>query len=1213
MADETFDRGALRVAYPETFEPPRDLSADRSRSLGTDPMDLDDPATLIINNLGGQYFTSVRPLELTSPPASGGPRVLAQPVTWKVDVDVDADESAVVLVDHDGVLSWQAPARRTHRRGSATRSAGVERPATLTFDLIVGGSEPAVGEPTRSFNLTGAVGRVRIYLLRFGAGVVTGLAIKHLEQDIQQGLVTMTSADPKQWRLVPNLTDISLSKDKAARILLFVHGTFSSTLGSYASLAATDEGRAFLDNAISSYDAVIGFDHPTLSCDPMENATDLLNRLSAATLAAPPTIDIVCYSRGGLVARSLVEGLLPSATWRAIAGRIVFVGAPNGGTSIVEPENWARFLDLYTNLALASARVVGLIAGRLPIGEIAAASIKGAAVLAKYLVAYGVNGGGVPGLAAMRPQGEFLRNLNETQPGQPEPGAPWYVISSEFEPSKVSDNVGALSAELKRRMIAGFAGQLFGVPNDLVVDTASMGAIDPAVGGFVAGSLPLPPNGEVYHLTYFVQPPVARALKTWLVDAIQNVPVGSVVTLDRPWQAERKIAVFDADAIVRNVRRRLEAGPSMVVIRNMGGSFDRAGTGLAGNAIGDSTGSFVGGIDFYPINLETASNAVDEADDDLTISDVLGVGALRPAPTVDIADLAPDWFDAANNRLPGGVVITDGSKPVGVIPDSVIARAIDELVKRRPQVDTEVTATDPEPAEPQPRKPEPPRVRLTAQMPERLKQLDPFAVTCTLSRDGTVVIAGGKQKVFQPRDPRRDIVIRLITVSNAKVVGDDYFSYPTPATGEVKPFSFEVIPTQLGSCEVWVVASQGEEQLVTLILQAVVEAEVTVNPKTPGVEASVPIGTGEETAGSQQLVIWEKTDGTKVSYEYHMVNEDLDIRVHGTSPADLGDRKDFFAGIYTVLENAQTAADEDADDLLADLQDLGSDLFSRVLPLSLQRELWKNRDNLTRLVVRPNEAYVPWELIHLKDPDGDGSRPDEPMFLAQLGLVRWLNAQNATYPPKILHNKRVRKLCARYQDKKTKTLPAIDKEEEFLDHTFKAVEVDPTKKAVRTLLKSGDFDIFHFAGHGLARQTGLKDTVIQLGDVPKPDGNGYRPIMVNDKAVRENAVLDKARTGGPLVFLNACQAGRSTVQLGSMGGFAQAFLSRGAGAFISTLWSVGDELARTFGEEFYRALLSGEEVSAAVRLARKKGSESPNFSWLAYVVYANPAAKFDGL
>lgn len=85
------------------------------------------------------------------------------------------------------------------------------------------------------------------------------------------------------------------------------------------------------------------------------------------------------------------------------------------------------------------------------------------------------------------------------------------------------------------------------------------------------------------------------------------------------------------------------------------------------------------------------------------------------------------------------------------------------------------------------------------------------------------------------------------------------------------------------------------------------------------------------------------------------------------------------------------------------------------------------------------------------------------------------------------------------------------------------------------------------------------------------------------------------------------------MQLGSMGGFAQAFLSCGAGAFVSTLWSVGDDLARTFGEEFYRALLDGQEVSSAVRRAREKGRQSGNISWLAYVVYANPAAKFEEL
>ena len=61
----------------------------------------------------------------------------------------------------------------------------------------------------------------------------------------------------------------------------FVHGTFDSTVGAFGALAATEAGRDFLTQALGDYDAVIGFDHRTLSVDPLENARELADRADA--------------------------------------------------------------------------------------------------------------------------------------------------------------------------------------------------------------------------------------------------------------------------------------------------------------------------------------------------------------------------------------------------------------------------------------------------------------------------------------------------------------------------------------------------------------------------------------------------------------------------------------------------------------------------------------------------------------------------------------------------------------------------------------------------------------------------------------------------------------------------------------------------------------------------------------------------------------------
>ena len=54
---------------------------------------------------------------------------------------------------------------------------------------------------------------------------------------------------------------------------------------------------------------------------------------------------MIAYSRGGLIARSLIEHLLPTGGWGATVGRVVFVGCTNGGNALAEPDNWRRFAD----------------------------------------------------------------------------------------------------------------------------------------------------------------------------------------------------------------------------------------------------------------------------------------------------------------------------------------------------------------------------------------------------------------------------------------------------------------------------------------------------------------------------------------------------------------------------------------------------------------------------------------------------------------------------------------------------------------------------------------------------------------------------------------------------------------------------------------------------------------------------------------------------
>jgi CHAT domain-containing protein len=131
----------------------------------------------------------------------------------------------------------------------------------------------------------------------------------------------------------------------------------------------------------------------------------------------------------------------------------------------------------------------------------------------------------------------------------------------------------------------------------------------------------------------------------------------------------------------------------------------------------------------------------------------------------------------------------------------------------------------------------------------------------------------------------------------------------------------------------------------------------------------------------------------------------------------------------------------------------------------------------------------------------------------------------------------------------------------------------------------------------------MQDVELREGDAPV-----FRREWLESGFVQAFAALRSEQGVRPLVVLNACQTGRLEQRLTSIGGFAEAFISAGAGAFVASLWSVGDEPAATFTNALYDGLLGGLPMAQAVRHARAVARDARDGTWLAYTVYAHPSA-----
>ncbi|MEO0425007.1 MAG: CHAT domain-containing protein [Pseudomonadota bacterium] len=316
--------------------------------------------------------------------------------------------------------------------------------------------------------------------------------------------------------------------DRKKPILVFVHGTFSTTPGSFASLKSRQP--ASWQRLVATYgDRIYGFDHRSITQSPVENARDLM-----ALLPADTPVHLISHSRGGLVGELLCAGRgakgrdEPVFDAHAIAlfdqdvdqqalrtlndafkergspvERFVRVACPARGTTLMEGR-FDLWLSVVINVTKASAKALGKALG-VPTGGLAGDLADVASIAADVLAAAAklrADPTKLPGLESMLVTSPTVKLLNTFRTVE----ADLTVVSGDFEGSGIAGRVAEFVSD-----------RYFGEDHDLVVPTASMKR------GIRR------PEGRLFHVPkvthggYFSHPHSAAAI----ADALQpQVPAG---------------------------------------------------------------------------------------------------------------------------------------------------------------------------------------------------------------------------------------------------------------------------------------------------------------------------------------------------------------------------------------------------------------------------------------------------------------------------------------------------------------------------------------------------------------------------------------------------------------------------------------------------------------------------------------------------------------
>jgi hypothetical protein len=239
---------------------------------------------------------------------------------------------------------------------------------------------------------------------------------------------------------------------------------------------------------VAYHDQTFAFDRPTVLSSPEDNVEWLLDQLDARIPKAPLTLDLLCHSQGGLVARALATHADELEDMQITIGRIVFVATPNEGTPLTsidtdESSIDRKLLDVYVKIfkGFAEKSATGAISWILqllthPLTTLAQGS----------------------GVQAMCPKGTFLTKLNQAKPT-----FSVVAVTSRFERA-AGERILAQPFD-EAEQVAGpvFGGQ----PNDIIVPTAGVAA------PFEHDDLvELDPRAQVHHWNYFANKDTQKAI-----------------------------------------------------------------------------------------------------------------------------------------------------------------------------------------------------------------------------------------------------------------------------------------------------------------------------------------------------------------------------------------------------------------------------------------------------------------------------------------------------------------------------------------------------------------------------------------------------------------------------------------------------------------------------------------------------------------------------
>ena len=460
------------------------------------------------------------------------------------------DDDIVELIFEDNIRRWVTVAEleRDYKLGPSRGEAGgaIEIPPQLPT-LV---SKPQVSRGVTAWILKG------LRVIKFDpVSAVAGTIGKTWDGKLMPspGLYRFNEGILKQGK---PLRDSQVEIPTGKPVLLFLHGTFSSTRSSFGGLPQEVWTRLSQQYG----DRIFGFDHYTLSESPIQNALDLVRQLPDNAV-----LHLVTHSRGGLIGELLsrrartdgkeafddIDLNLAAAHIRPTAEGPDLVTLSNLLQSKnIRVERFVRIACPARGTTIASGRIdrwIELIVNVLS-KVLDPASRTVLSVLTDLLLdlkKQGTEPDVIPGLAAMVPESGFIRMLNRPDV---QVDSSLCVIAGDVEKSDVLG-----------RLAIFFTDLFYSEDHDLVVQTRAMYGGTPRKNGLYF----LLKGTDVSHFHYFSGRKTAEKIAEALTLDDTSLPDNGFRSLMEAYKNE---AVPEIDLVARSYQKRSNISQPVVYI-----------------------------------------------------------------------------------------------------------------------------------------------------------------------------------------------------------------------------------------------------------------------------------------------------------------------------------------------------------------------------------------------------------------------------------------------------------------------------------------------------------------------------------------------------------------------------------------------------------------------------------------------------------------------